>query len=51
MIRHLLFDADGVLQDIPGGWYAAMEPYLGGKSREFLHQTWHGFVGLGRHHL
>jgi len=40
VIRHVLFDADGVLQVIPGGWYAAMEPYLGERSREFLHQTW-----------
>lgn len=39
-IRHVLFDADGVLQDLPGGWYAAMEPYLGERSREFLHATW-----------
>ena len=39
-IRHVLFDADGVLQHIPGGWYAAMEPYLGDRAREFLHRTW-----------
>ena len=39
-IRHVLFDADGVLQDLPGGWYAAMEPYLGDRSKEFLHETW-----------
>jgi HAD superfamily hydrolase (TIGR01509 family) len=39
-IRHVLFDADGVLQIVPGGWYAAMEPYLGDRAREFLHQTW-----------
>ena len=39
-IRHVLFDADGVLQDVPGGWYAAMEPYLGERAREFLHKTW-----------
>lgn len=39
-VRHVLFDADGVLQDIPGGWYAAMEPYLGDRAREFLHRTW-----------
>lgn len=39
-IRHVLFDADGVLQVVPGGWYAAMEPYLGDRAREFLHQTW-----------
>lgn len=36
----MLFDADGVLQVVPGGWYAAMEPYLGDRAREFLHQTW-----------
>lgn len=39
-IRHVLFDADGVLQMIPGGWYAALEPYLGDRSRDFLHETW-----------
>jgi putative hydrolase of the HAD superfamily len=39
-IEHILFDADGVLQDIPGGWYAALEPYLGDRTEEFLHQTW-----------
>lgn len=39
-IRHVLFDADGVLQVIPGGWYAAMQPYLGDRARAFLHQTW-----------
>jgi putative hydrolase of the HAD superfamily len=36
-----LFDADGVLQEVPGGWYAAMEPYLGDRAPEFLHKTWH----------
>ena len=39
-VEHVLFDADGVLQDLPGGWYAAMEPYLGERAREFLHETW-----------
>ncbi|WP_029288574.1 HAD family hydrolase [Cellulomonas sp. HZM] len=39
-IRHVLLDADGVLQQIPGGWYAAMEPYLGDRARTFLHATW-----------
>lgn len=39
-IRHVLFDADGVLQDLPGGWYVAMEPFLGDRVREFLHETW-----------
>ena len=36
----MLFDADGVLQVVPGGWYAAMEPYLGELAGEFLHKTW-----------
>lgn len=40
VIEHVLFDADGVLQEVPGGWYAAMEPYLGDRAREFLHFTW-----------
>jgi putative hydrolase of the HAD superfamily len=39
-VRHVLFDADGVIQSIPGGWYAAMEPYVGERAREFLHGTW-----------
>lgn len=40
VITHVLLDADGVLQDLPGGWYAAMEPFLGERAREFLHRTW-----------
>jgi putative hydrolase of the HAD superfamily len=36
----VLLDADGVLQDLPGGWYTAMEPYLGDRARDFLHETW-----------
>jgi putative hydrolase of the HAD superfamily len=39
-IGHVLLDADGVIQHLPGGWYAAMEPYLGDRAREFLHRTW-----------
>ncbi|WBQ05556.1 HAD family hydrolase [Kribbella sp. CA-293567] len=39
-IQHVLFDADGVLQEIPGGWYAAMEPYAGDMARDLLHKTW-----------
>lgn len=39
-IRHVLLDADGVLQELPGGWYAAMEPYLGERSREFFQRAW-----------
>jgi putative hydrolase of the HAD superfamily len=40
MIRHVLFDADGVVQDMPVTWYEAMEPYVGERAREFLHETW-----------
>lgn len=39
-IRHVLFDADGVIQHLPGGWFAAMEPYVGERSREFLLRAW-----------
>jgi putative hydrolase of the HAD superfamily len=39
-IRHLLFDADGVLQDVPGGYEAAAEPYLGERTAEFLRRVW-----------
>jgi putative hydrolase of the HAD superfamily len=40
-IGHLLFDADGVVQDVPGGWEAATEPYLGLRTTEFLRRVWH----------
>ena len=39
-IRHVLFDADGVLQDVPGGWEASTEPYLGERTTEFLRRVW-----------
>lgn len=39
-VRHVLFDADGVLQHLPGGWYAAAEPFLGESSEAFLHAAW-----------
>jgi phosphoglycolate phosphatase-like HAD superfamily hydrolase len=39
-IRHVLFDADGVLQDVPGGWESATEPYLGDRTMEFLRRVW-----------
>lgn len=39
-IRHVLFDADGVLQDVPGGWEAGAEPYLGERTAEFLRRVW-----------
>ncbi|QJW36909.1 HAD family hydrolase [Cellulosimicrobium protaetiae] len=39
-VRHVLFDADGVLQHIPDGWFATVERYLGDRTREFLLETW-----------
>ncbi len=36
MIRHLLLDADGVVQDLPGGWRSALEPFLGERSEELV---------------
>lgn len=39
-IRHVLFDADGVLQHMPGGWVAGAEPYLGERATEFLLRVW-----------
>jgi putative hydrolase of the HAD superfamily len=38
-IRHALIDADGVVQDLPGGWVRALEPYLGTRAEEFLAET------------
>jgi putative hydrolase of the HAD superfamily len=40
IVRHVLLDADGVVQQVPGDWYAAMEPYVGDRARDFLHETW-----------
>lgn len=39
-IRHVLFDADGVLQVVRDGWYAAAEPFLGDRASEFMHRAW-----------
>jgi putative hydrolase of the HAD superfamily len=39
-IRHVMFDADGVLQELPGGWLAAAEPYFGVRTLEFLQQSY-----------
>jgi HAD superfamily hydrolase (TIGR01509 family) len=39
-IRHVLFDADGVMQDVPGGWEAGAERYLGERTTEFLRRVW-----------
>jgi putative hydrolase of the HAD superfamily len=40
LIRHLLLDADGVLQTIPGGWVESAAAFLGGASLEVLEQVW-----------
>lgn len=39
-IRHVMFDADGVLQNLPGGWIAAAEPYFGERALEFLEKSY-----------
>lgn len=36
-IRHLLFDADDVIQFTPGGWHAALSPFVGDRVEEFIH--------------
>ncbi|GAA1889155.1 HAD family hydrolase [Lapillicoccus jejuensis] len=38
-VRHLLFDADGVLQTLPGGWVEAVRPYVGDHAETFLGQA------------
>ena len=38
-VRHVLLDADGVVQSIPGGQWALAEPYLGGRSVELLEEV------------
>ena len=40
VIRHVMFDADGVLQELPGGWIAAAEPYFGDRALEFLERSY-----------
>jgi putative hydrolase of the HAD superfamily len=40
VIRHVMFDADGVLQELPGGWIAAAEPYFGERALEFLERSY-----------
>ncbi|WP_341926411.1 hypothetical protein [Nocardioides psychrotolerans] len=40
MIQHVLLDADGVLQELPGGWLAAVEPYAGEVGDVFLQDAW-----------
>ena len=60
-VRHVLLDADGVLQRVPRGWVGLVEPWLGADARGFLEGFWaeegpalsgHGdFVGLLGDHL
>jgi putative hydrolase of the HAD superfamily len=35
-VRHILLDADDVLQELPGGWLAALEVYAGQRSADLL---------------
>ena len=39
-VRHVLIDADGVLQDLPGGWFERLRPWLGDRAEEFIEQSW-----------
>jgi putative hydrolase of the HAD superfamily len=52
-IGHVMFDADGVLQHLPGGWIAAAEPYFGARALEFLQRSYEAelptLTGQGDH--
>lgn len=52
-IRHVMFDADGVLQSLPGGWIAAAEPFFGARALEFLQRSYEAqlptLAGQGDH--
>jgi putative hydrolase of the HAD superfamily len=52
-IRHVMFDADGVLQEVPGGWIAVAEPYFGERALEFLQRSYEAelptLAGQGDH--
>ncbi|WP_212721611.1 HAD family hydrolase [Nocardioides dongxiaopingii] len=39
-VRHVLLDADGVLQDLPGGWFDGLRPWLGDRAEEFVRESW-----------
>ena len=39
-VRHVLLDADGVLQGLPGGWFERLRPWLGDRSEEFIKRSW-----------
>lgn len=38
--RHVLFDADGVIQRVPADWYTALEPFVGDRARELARAVW-----------
>lgn len=40
VVDHVLLDADGVLQYLPGGWLDAVEPFVGERTAEFLDDVW-----------
>jgi putative hydrolase of the HAD superfamily len=47
-IGHVLFDADGVLQVVPGGWVGLVQPFVGDRARDFmqlLHHAMPTFTG------
>lgn len=52
-ILHVMFDADGVLQHVPGGWMAVAEPYFGERTLEFLQRAYEAelptLAGQGDH--
>ncbi len=39
-VRHVLLDADGVLQRVPGDWVALVRPWLGPDALGFLEGFW-----------
>lgn len=39
-VRHVLLDADGVLQDLPGGWFDGVRPWLGDRAEQFVRESW-----------
>lgn len=40
VVRHVLLDADGVLQDLPGGWFERLRPWLGDRAEEWIKRSW-----------
>lgn len=40
VVDHVLLDADGVMQYLPGGWLDAVEPFVGERTAEFLDDVW-----------